>query len=192
MRYAGSSLHPSRRAAEFEEGVMRHWTLAAATGAAILISGSGSASPAQGVVSGSYVRDPERSDAAFQAIESAIAGVSNAKRPLARMRLRKSIATSRFRMSVSGSRFSIKYDDKTPIVVWIGGESIKWKLVESLVFDVSAKANGEAISLTFRGDDIERTTVYRGVGQQLVEETTIISPLLSTPINYKLVYNRAN
>jgi len=167
---------------------MRHWTLSTAIGAAILISSSGSASPAQGVVSGSYVRDEERSDDAFQAIESAI--LSNAKRPLARMRLRKSIATHRIRISSSGGRVSIKYDAKTPIVVWLSGEPIKWKLVEGLVFDVSAKANGEAISLTFRGDDSERTTVYRSVGQQLVEETTIISPLLSTPIGYKLVYNR--
>ncbi|MBB4098619.1 hypothetical protein [Sphingomonas kyeonggiensis] len=171
---------------------MRHWTLSTAIGAAILISGSGSASPAQGVVSGSYVLDRERSDDAFAAIESAIARLSNARRPLARMRLRKSIATDRIRISSSGSRFSIKYDAKTPIDVWISGEPIKWKLVEGLVFDVSAKANGEAISLTFRGTDSERTTVYRSVGQQLVEETTIISPLLSAPIGYKLVYNRAN
>jgi hypothetical protein len=171
---------------------MRHWALSAATGAAILISSPSSASPPQGPISGSYILDRERSDDAFQAIESAIAGLSNAKRPLARMRLRKSIATDRIRISSSGSRFSIKYDAKTPIVVWINGEPIKWKLVEALVFDVSAKANGEAISLTFRGDDSERTTVYRSVGQQLVEETVIISPLLSTPIGYKLVYNRAN
>lgn len=169
---------------------MLHWALSAAAGVAILASGP--ASPPQGPVSGSYVQDRERSDDAFQAIESAIAGLSNARRPLARMRLRKSIATDRIRVSSSGNRFSIKYDAKTPIVVWIGGESIKWKLVEGLVFDVSAKANGEAISLTFRGDDSERTTEYRSVGQQLVEETTLISPLLSTPIAYKLVYNRAN
>lgn len=171
---------------------MRHWTLSAAIGAAILISSSGSASPAQGVVSGSYVQDRERSDDAFQAIESAIAGLSNAERPLARMRLRKSIATDRIRISSSGGRVSIKYDAKTPIVVWLSGEPIKWKLAEGFVFDVSAKANGEATSLTFRADDSERTTVYRSVGQQLVEETTIISPRFSTPISYKLVYNRSN
>jgi hypothetical protein len=192
MRQGGSSLHPSGRAAKFEESAMPHWALSAATGAAILISSSGSTRSPQGPVSGSYILDRERSDDAFQAIESAIAGLSNAKRPLARMRLRKSIATDRIRISSSGSRFSIKYDAKTPIVVWINGEPIKWKLVEALVFDVSAKASGEAISLTFRGDDSERTTVYRSVGQQLVEETIIISPLLSTPIRYKLVYNRAN
>jgi len=171
---------------------MRHWTLSAAIGATILISGSGSASPAQGVVSGSYVRDVQQRDDAFDAIESAIAGLPNAKRPLARMRLRKSVAAARIRISSSGDRVSIAYDAKTPIVVWIGGEPIKWKLVEGLVFNVSAKADGEAISLTFRGDDSERTVVYRSVGQDLVEETTLISPLLSRPISYKLIYNPAN
>jgi hypothetical protein len=93
----------------------------------------------------------ERSDEAFQAIESAIAGLPNAKRPLTRMRLRKSIATSSFRISSTAGRCSIKYDAKTPIVVWIGGEPVKWKLVEELVFYVSAMTNGEANSLTFRG-----------------------------------------
>ena len=86
----------------------------------------------------------------------------------------------------------VAYDAKTPIVVWLGGEPVKWKLIEELVFDVSAKANGDAISLTFRGDDSERTTTYRSAGQDLVEETTIIIPFLSTPIVYKQVYNRAN
>jgi hypothetical protein len=190
MRQAESSLHPSRRAAEFEESVMRHWTLSAAIGATIMISSSGSASPAHGVVSGIYDRDSE--GAAFQAIDSATAGLSDAKRPLARMRLRKSVAVSRVRISSSGDRVSIAYDAKAPFVVWIGVETIKWKLSDVLVFDVSAKADDESISITFHGDDSERTTVYRSVGRQLVEETTITSPLLSTAISYKLTYSRAN
>lgn len=174
---------------------MRHWTLSAAIGAATLISGSGSASPAQGVVSGNYVKDGERSDDVFQAIESAIAGLPSEARPLARMRLRKSTAATgagSIRLSVWADRFSIKYDAHPLIAVLIGGEPIKWKLVEELVFDVSAKANGEAISLTFRADDSERTIVYRSVGQQLVAETIIANPQFSTPLRYKLVYNRAN
>ncbi|RYD68430.1 MAG: hypothetical protein EOP58_00605 [Sphingomonadales bacterium] len=177
---------------EIEEIVMRHWAFSAAIGAAILISSSGSASPAQGPVSGSYVLDRERSDDVFQAIESAMAGVPDATRPLARTRLRKATATDRIRISRSGSRFSIKYDAHPLIVVWISGEPIKWKLVEGLVFDVSAKANGEAVSLTFSAPDSERTIVYSSVEQQLVAETTLTSPLFSTPIRYKLVYNRAN
>jgi hypothetical protein len=86
----------------------------------------------------------------------------------------------------------VAYDAKAPIVVWIGEEPIKWKLTDELVFDVSAKANGEEITLTFRGDGSERTTTYRSVGRDLVEDTTIVSPLLSTPIVYKQVYNRTN
>ena len=78
------------------------------------------------------------------------------------------------------------------IVVWTSGEPIEWTLEDGQVFDVSARANGEAISLTFRAPDSERTTVYRSEGQQLVTETTIISPLLSTPIRYRVVYNRAS
>jgi hypothetical protein len=171
---------------------MRHWTLSAAIGAAILSSSSGSASPVQGVVSGIYVLDEERSDDAFQAIDSATADLSNAKRPLARARLRKSIAVHRLRISTAGSRVGIAYDAKAPIVVWIGEEPIKWKLAEGFVFDVSAKANGDAISLTFRDDNSERTTTYLSVGQDLVEDTTIIIPLLSTPIVYRQVYNRTN
>ena len=171
---------------------MRHWTLSAAIGVAILISSSGSARPAQGVVSGIYVKDEARSDNAFQAIDRVIADLSNAKRPLARMRLRKSIAVNRIRISIAGGRVGIAYDAKAPIAVWIGEDPVKWKLIESLVFDVSAKADGEAISLTFRGDDSDRTTTYRSFGQDLVENTTIIVPMLSTPIVYKQVYNRTN
>lgn len=171
---------------------MRYWTLSAAIGAAILNSTSGSANPVQGVVSGIYVLDEARSDNAFQAIESAIADLPDAERPLARTRLRKSIAVCRMRIAIAGDRVGIAYDAKIPIVVWAGEEPIKWKLIEELVFDVSAKSDGEAIALTFRGDDSERTTTYRSVGQNLMEDTIITSPLLSTPIVYKQFYNRTN
>lgn len=178
---------------------MRHWALSAAIGAAI--STSSSASPAQRLISGVYVLDRGQSDNVHQAIESAIAGLSSATRPLARARLRKSNTPSEgFRISSSAGRFSIKDDDKPLIVVWISGEPTKWKLLDGQVFDVSAKADGEAVSLTFRAANSEpttvwanseRTTVYRSMGQELVAETTIIGPQLSTPIRYKLVYNRA-
>jgi hypothetical protein len=192
MRQAGSSLHLSRRAAGFVESVMRHWTLSAAIGAAILISSAGSASPAHGVISGGYILDRERSDDAFKTIESAIAGLSSAKRPFARRKLLKSIAVVRMRISIAGSRVGITYDDKAPIIVWLDEDPVKWKLIESLVFDVSATAKGEAVSLKFRGDDSERITTYRSVGQDLVVDTIIISPLLSAPIVYKQIFNRTN
>ncbi len=171
---------------------MRHCSLSVAIGVAILSSTSASASPAQAVVSGIYVLDEARSDNAFKVIDSATANISDDKRPRARMRLRKSIAVNRIRISTAGGRVGIAYDAKTPIVVWIGEEPIKWKLIEELVFDVSVKADGGAVALKFRGDDSERTSTYHSVGQDLVENTTIISPLISAPIVYKQVYNRTN
>lgn len=171
---------------------MRHRTWLVAIGVAILSSTSSSASPVQGVVSGIFALDRARSDNAFQAIDSATADLPDARRPLARMRLRKSIAVDRIRINIAGDRVGVAYDAKTPIVVWIGKEAIKWKLIEELVFDVSAKADGEAVSLTFRGNNSERTTTYRTVGQDLVEDTIIVGPLLSKPIVYKQVYSRTN
>ena len=169
---------------------MRRWALSAAAGAAILTSGAPSS--AQALISGSYVLDSGQSDDVHQAIESAVAGLSNVTRPPFARRLHKAAAPAyAIRISIAAGRFSIKNDAKPLIVVWTSGEPIKWKLEDGQVFDVSAKANGEAISLTFRAADSERTTVYRSDGQQLVAETTIVSPLLSTPIRYKLVYNRA-
>ncbi|MEZ0242870.1 MAG: hypothetical protein ACAH11_05805 [Sphingomonas sp.] len=172
---------------------MRHWALSAAIGAAILISSSGAASPTQGLISGSYVLDPERSDDAVQAIDSGLAGPSSATRlPFAR-RLRKAAAPAyAVRISIAAGRFSIKRDAHPLITLRIGGEPIQLWLESGERFDVSARADGDAISLTFRADNSERTTVYRSVGQQLVTETVITSPLLSAPIRYKLVYNRAS
>jgi hypothetical protein len=171
---------------------MRHWALSAATGAAILISGSGSASQAQGLISGSYFQDEERSDNYLQAIDSALPVRSLATRDLVR-RLRKAAAPGyAIRISIEAGRFSIKYDAKPAIVVWTSGEPIEWTLEDGQVFDVSARADGDAISLTFRAADGERTTVYRSDGQQLVTETTITGPLISTPIRYRVVYNRAS
>jgi hypothetical protein len=171
---------------------MRHYTLSAAIGVAILSSTSSSANPVQGVVSGNYELDAARSDNAFKVIDRATANISDDKRPRARMRLRKSIAVNRIRISTAGRRVGIAYDAKTPIVVWIGEEPIKWKLIPELVFAVSVKDDGGTIALRFRGEDSERTSTYHSVGQDMVEDTTIIGPLLATPIVYKQVFNKIN
>jgi hypothetical protein len=158
----------------------------------IVVTAPCSASAEQGLISGSYIQDADRSDQYLQAIDSALPVRSLATRVLVR-RLRKAGAPGyAISISFSEGRFSIKIDDKRLIDVSTSGEAIEWKLVDSLVFDVSAKANGEAISLTFRAADSERTIVYCSDGQQLVTETTITGPLISTPIRYKVVYNRAS
>ena len=169
---------------------MFHWALSAATGAAILTPGL--ASPSQCVSWGIYVLDGGRSDDVQQVITSAVAGLPNTDNFARRLRKANtaSLGTG-IRVSSSADRFSIKYETRPQILVSTSGKPTQWKLNDGQVFNVSAKAHGEAVSLTFRATDSERTTVYCIVGQQLVEETTIISPQLSTPIRYQLVYNQA-
>jgi hypothetical protein len=167
---------------------MLHWALSAATGTAILTSGSAGSS--QCVAHGMYVLDRGRSDDVQQAITSAVVGLPNTDHFARRLR-KANTPEDRIRITSSAGRFSIKYETRPQILVSTSGEPIQWKLNDGQVFNVSAKANGEAVSLTFRTTNSERTTVYRVVGPQFVEETTIISPRLSTPIRYQLVYDQA-
>jgi len=167
---------------------MLHWVLSAATGAAALTSGP--ASPPQCLIGGVYVLDVGQSDDVQKAITSAVADLPDTDH-FAR-RLRKANAASfEIRTTTSARRFSIKYETRPQILVLISGEPIQWTLNDGQAFDVSAKANGETVSLTFRARDSERTTVYQRVGPQFVEETTIISPLLPKPLRYRLVYSQA-
>lgn len=167
-----------------------YWALSAATGAAILASGS--ASPPQCVISGSYVLDGGRSDNVERAIASATAGLPNTDYFSRRLRkANMAVDGGRIRISSPPGRFSIKYETRPLILVSTNGELTQWKLNDGQVFDVSAKANGEAVSITFRAADNERTTVYRVVGPDFVEETTITSPRLPKPLHYQLIYDEA-
>ena len=65
---------------------------------------------------------------------------------------------------------------------------MKWKINDGQVLDVSAKIDGDAVKAKYTGDGYERTTIYHNVGQALVAESTITSPILSAPIRYKSVY----
>ena len=170
---------------------MGHRALSAAAAVAILVSGT--ASSAQVLISGKYVLDRAESDNAAQAIESAAPSPSNSEWGRVRGWLLKSgLGTDGLRISSIADRFSVgDYSPKPLIDVRIGGAPIKWKLNDGQIYDVSAKNDGAAVLLTFRGSYGDRTTIFRNVGQQLVVENIIIIPELSAPIRYKLVYNPA-
>lgn len=169
---------------------MIYWALSAATGAAILASGS--ASPPQCVISGSYVLDGGRSENVEQEIASATAGLPNTDYFSRRLRkANMAIDGIQIRISSPLGGFSIKYETRPLILVSTSGELTQWKLNDGQVFDVSAKANGEAVLMTFRSADNERTTMYRVVRPYFVEKTTITSPRLPKPLHYRLTYNEA-
>ncbi|WP_277982870.1 hypothetical protein [Sphingomonas faeni] len=169
---------------------MMYEILSAATGAAILASGS--ASPPQCVVSGSYVLDGGRSDNVERAIASATAGLPNTDYFSRRLR-KANIAVDGIRIRISSppGGFSIKYETRPLILVSTSGELAQWKLNDGQIFDVSAKASGDSVLITFRAPDNERTTMYRVVGPDFVEETMITSPRLPKPLHYKLTYKEA-
>ena len=159
----------------------------------IVVTAPCSASAEQGLLSGSYILDEERSDNVMDALNSAVDAMPpSVARPYFARRIRKAGApVYAIKILFEEGRFWIKNDAKRPIVVWTGGETIEWTQEDGQVFDVSAQLNREAISLTFHAiDSSERTTVYCSDGPQLVAETTIVGPLLSAPIRYRVVYNR--
>ena len=159
----------------------------------IVVTAPCSASAEQGLLSGSYIIDEKRSDNVMNALNSAVDAMPpSVARPYFARRIRKAGAPGyAVRILFAEGRFWLKNDAKRKIVVPTGGETIEWTQEDGQVFDVSAQVNGEAISLTFDGiDHSKRTTSYCSDGQQLVTETTIIGPLLSTPIRYRVVYNR--
>jgi hypothetical protein len=170
---------------------MGHWAWSAAAGVAILTSVP--ASSAQRLISGKYVLALGQSDNVAHAIDSAGPSPFNVKWPKVRSWLLKSsLATDGLRIWSMPGRFQVKDDSPKPLIdILTSGEPIKWKLNDGQVIEVSAKENGEAVLLTFRETDIEQTTVFRSVGEQLVVDTTIISPGFSSPIHYKLVYYQA-
>jgi hypothetical protein len=180
---------PAKASSELEESVMLHWALSVATGAAFLTSGP--VSPPQCVLSGHYVLDGERSDDVEQVITSATARLLNTDHFSRRLRkANMAVDGSRIRISSAPGRFSIKYETRPLILVSTSGELTQWKLNDGQAFDVSAKWIGDAVSITFRTIDNERTTVYRVIGPDFVESTTIVSPRLSKPLHYQLVYNQ--
>ena len=139
------------------------------------------------------IMDEERSDNVMNTLNSAVRAMPpSVFRPYFGRRLRKASApVYAIKILFAEGRFWLKNDAKRKIVVPTGGETIEWTQEDGQVFDVSAQVNGEAISLTFDAiDHSERTTSYCSDGQQLVTETTIIGPLLSRPIRYRVVYNR--
>ena len=159
----------------------------------IVVTAPCSASAEQGLLSGSYIIDEERSDNVMNALNSAVDAMPpSVARPYFARRLRKAGAPAyAIKILFAEGRFWIKNDAKRSIVVSTSGETIEWTLEDGQVFNVSAQVNDEAVSLSFHAvDNSDRTTSYCSDGEQLVTETTIIGPLLSTPIRYRVVYNR--
>lgn len=167
---------------------MSRWTFPVVF--AIAIVAISPTSSAQSLISKKYILDRKQSDNAAQVIANAAPRPLNINWTELRRKIYKSsIPTDTFRITNIAGRIAISDDSPRPIIdVFSGAGSVKWKINDGQVLDVSAKIVGDTIEARYIGDGYERNTVYHNVGQTLVAESTITSPLLSTPIRYKSFY----
>ncbi len=157
---------------------------------ALAIVAHSPASWAQSLISKKYILDRKQSDNAARMIANAAPSPLNIRWPELRGRIYKSsIPTENFRITVVAGRIAMSDDSPRPIIdVFSNGKSMKWRINDGQILDVSAKLDGDTVEARYIGDGYERVTVYRNVGQSLVAESTITSPMLSAPIRYKSIY----
>jgi len=167
---------------------MDRWTFPVVVAVAIVAHSP--ASSAQSLISKTYILDRKQSDNAARVIANAAPSPLNIYWPELRRKIYKSsLPTDTFRFTIVAGRISISDDSPRPIIhVYSDGGSVKWKINDGQVLDVSAKQDGDIIETKYIGDGYERITVYRNIGQSLLADSTIISPMLSAPIRYKSIY----
>ena len=104
----------------------------------IVVTAPCSASAAQGLLSGSYILDEERSDKVMNALNSAVDAMTpSVARPYFARRLRKAGAPAyAIKILFAEGRFWVKNDAKQKVVVATSGETVEWTLEDGQVFDV--------------------------------------------------------
>jgi hypothetical protein len=119
------------------------------------------ASAAQSLVSRKYILDRKQSDDAARVIANAAPSPVNVDWPELRRKIYKSsLPTDNFRITSVAGRITISDDSPRPVIaILAGGGSMKWKINDGQVLDVSAKLEGDAVQAKYIGDGYERTTV---------------------------------
>jgi len=168
---------------------MSRWTFPVVI--AIAIVAHSPASSAQSLISKKYILDRKKSDDAARMIANGAPSPLNINWPELRRKIYKSsLPTDNFRITIVAGQISISDDSPRPIIhVFSDDGSMKWKINDGQVLDVSAKLSGDNVEIRYIGDGYERMTVYRNIGQSLVAESTITSRILSVPIRFKSIYN---
>lgn len=167
---------------------MNRWTIPVVV--AIAIVGHSPAMSAQSLISKMYILDRKQSDDAARMIASAAPSPLKINWPELRRKIYKSsLPTGNLRFTIVAGQISISDDSPRPIVHVLSNDgSMKWKINDGQVLDVSGKLDGDAVKVRYIGDGYERMTVYRNIGQNLVADSTITSPMLPAAIHFRSVY----
>lgn len=124
------------------------------------------------------------------AIDQAIKDMSFVTRPIARGRLAKlNPAYHRVVIGRSGGDFTVQFDQRQPIRMPADGRGVSWQREDGEQFVVSARIEGDKLIQHFKGQDGERTNVFRRDDQGgLFLDVTVKSSKLPKPLTYSLNY----
>jgi hypothetical protein len=151
------------------------------------------AAPLPGGPEGTFALDRAASDDVNRAIERTAAEFNFLLRPFARSRLRKANPVPKeIRIVYSPAEVSVQLERYPAIAAPRDGRTIRWTRDDGAVFDLTATTEAGVLRQTFRGEEGERTSVYRILpdGRSLSMQVKISSPRLPKPLAYTLVFRR--
>jgi hypothetical protein len=144
---------------------------------------------------GTFTLNRQQSDDVNRAIETAVSRMSFVTRPIARGRLRRTnTAYNRVVINYTQTEVSTTFDQRRAVESPANGQPVKWTREDGEKFDLSTEWQNGRLVQTFRAEDGSRTNTYTisPDGRTLTMHVTLRSPRLTSPLEYKLVFNRAS
>jgi hypothetical protein len=134
-----------------------------------------------------------RVDDIAAAIDATVADMAFYKRPIARGRLAKlNQAYKKLTITLSDKEVLVKFDEREPIHMPSGGQTVPWTREDGEKFMVSAQVSKDQLIQTFKNDEGERTNVFKlsADGRSLTLSATVKSPKLPRPLTYSIGFGR--
>jgi hypothetical protein len=134
-----------------------------------------------------------KADDIAAAINATVTDMNFIKRPFARHKLTNLNPPYRkVTIAISNREVLVKFDEREPIHMPLGGRSAPWTREDGDKFMVAAQASKDQLVQTFKNDEGERTNVFKlsPDGKSLIMSATIKSPQLPRPLTYSISFGR--
>ena len=142
---------------------------------------------------GTFTYDKRASDDVKAAVDRSAGEFNFLLRPFARSRLTKANPVpQKVRIATTATEVSTQLDAAPPVVAPRDGHTVTWTRDDGAKFALTAHLEGGVLRQSFKGDDGQRTNVYRlRPDGALAMEVTLTSPRLDKPLTYTLVFRRS-
>ena len=143
---------------------------------------------------GTFTLDRAASDDVQAAVARSAGEFNVLLRPFARSRLTKANPVpQKVRITLTESEVSVQLDAAAPVVAPRDGHKVTWTRDDGTPFELTAHLEGGVLRQSFKGDQGQRTNVYRlRPDGKLAMEVTLTSPRLEKPLTYTLVFGRVS